>query len=66
MKATWWLLGAVAIVEFSLMIWTLPPRKLQGRLPLEVNQSKPEFKRYVICPFAPPCWRDGKPIVGAL
>jgi hypothetical protein len=53
-------------VEFSLMIWTLPPRKLQGRLPLEVNQSKPEFKRYVICPFAPPCWRDGKPIVGAL
>jgi hypothetical protein len=20
----------------------------------------------VICPFAPPCWRDGKPIVGSL
>jgi hypothetical protein len=20
----------------------------------------------VICPFAPPCWQDGKPIVGAL
>ena len=23
-------------------------------------------KGHVICPFAPPCWQDGEPIVGAL
>ena len=26
----------------------------------------PKPKSMVICPFAPPCWRDGKPIRGAL
>ena len=26
----------------------------------------PNAKSMVVCPFSPPCWRDGEPIVGAL
>ena len=41
-KAAWWLLAVVvAAVEIGLMIWTLP-RKIEGRLPLETEQPKPE------------------------
>ena len=46
---------AVAAIELGLMIWLLPPRKSEERLPLEIEQPK----QLVICPTFPPCWRDG-------
>jgi hypothetical protein len=64
MKVVFWLLAvAVATIELGLMIWQLPPRKIEGRLPLETKQPK---ELPVICPAFPPCWQDGKPIVGSL
>jgi hypothetical protein len=73
MKVVLWFLtvfGGIAI-----MMWLVPPREIERRLRLETE--KPTFQRQklnealprydgVICPTAPPCWKDGKPIVGAL
>lgn len=30
------------------------------------GDAKPHYRSLVICPTWPPCWKDGKPIVGAL
>ena len=72
---TLWLLAMVAGI--GLMMWLLPPRAIEQRL-LKTEQPTPTLfwakpmpeatpKSWsVICPVAPPCWKDGKPIVGAL
>jgi hypothetical protein len=53
-----WLLAMIALV-----IWLAPPFEArEQRLRIEAEPPKPGP---VICPFAPPCWRDGRPIVGA-
>ena len=65
MKTFLWLLTVFASI--GLMIWLLPPREIEERLKsqervkAETPQSWP-----VICPVAPPCWKDGKPISGSL
>ncbi|MFZ0855109.1 MAG: hypothetical protein WAO08_38685 [Hyphomicrobiaceae bacterium] len=43
------------------------PKLFTDRVPQvkPMPQAKPKSWP-VICPVAPPCWRDGKPIVGAL
>jgi hypothetical protein len=44
----------------------------RARCELEKRQERlqaappPKARSIVICPVAPPCWQDGKPIVGAL
>ena len=61
----------------SLLIWFLPPREVERRLLLKTGQPTPTLFRdrmpepkpglgLVICPVAPPCWKDGKPISGSL
>ena len=73
-KAAWWALaGVVAGAEIGWMIWTLPPRKLPLPQPQPQRYTvcaiagaencwqvgpSPE-----ICPFGPPCWRDGRPVI---
>ena len=58
----WLLAAAVATVELGLMIWQLPPRKLEGR----VQQATPIAAKPgpVVCPYDPPCCQDGKPLAG--
>ena len=55
----------MAAVELGLMVWLLPPRKIEGRLPLEVEQTEQAKQPPVICPFFGPCWRDGEPVDAA-
>ena len=71
MKPFLWLLAMAA--GLGTMIWLVPPREIERRLRLETE--KPHQQRLeteqpkhwpVVCPVAPPCWKDGKPIVGAL
>ena len=74
LKVALWLLTMA--IGLGLLIWLLPPRAIERRL-LEAEQPKPTLFRdrmpepkpsasSVICPVAPPCWKDGKPITGAL
>ena len=56
MKVALWLL-AVATLELGVMVWMLPPRKIEGRLPQAEHPKMPlELKRYTVCGFAGPCW----------
>jgi hypothetical protein len=66
----------LVFLGIALLMWLLPPReiethiKYQGRV--EAQEAAPHAAERrpthwsVICPVAPPCWRDGKPISGSL
>jgi hypothetical protein len=68
MKVFLWLLAMVAGI--GLMIWLLPPREIEERLKSQerIEAEAPQRPQSwpVICPVAPPCWKDGKPISGSL
>jgi hypothetical protein len=46
-----------------------PAAKVRGETPVNlpsVSAPIPPGRDYVICPVVGPCWKDGKPISGAL
>ena len=68
MKVAFWLLAAVvAAVEVGLMAWTLPRKNEERLLAAKVAPAEPNPKGGpVVCLFDPPCWQDGKPVLGEL
>ena len=73
MKVFLWLLAMA--VALGTLVWLLPPREIEKRLPKTEQPTPTLFTDRVsgpkpgsgpICPTWGPCWRDGRPIEGAL
>jgi len=61
----------LVLLSATIIIWGqfVPARPLLVEEPKPPPLPQPELKPYksmVICPFFGPCWRDGRPIKGAL
>jgi len=61
MKSTYVQLLVVFAV-IGLLVWLVPPSTPDARA--KATAIKPPESGYVTCPTWPPCWRDGRPIIG--